>query len=112
LYEDIKKTYGISDFLNNKFTLFKDTHYECELHSKGTHYDLIPTSVYQEAVPDDIAKQFIEDVLGMPVPNNYKNLLNQLSNHNDRALFNLYANAIGIIWQGVNDLINQSDSLN
>lgn len=112
LYEDIKKTYGINDFLNGKFELFQGTRYSCELSNKGTHYDLTRTSPYQEGVPDDVAKQFIEDVLGIPVPNNYKNLLNQLSDHKNRSLFNLYANAIGVVWQGVSDLINESDSLN
>lgn len=115
LYNNFAEKYRIPDPEDNDITLFKGTRYEGKLilNKKPNSSYYIWRKEGPDKIPEEIMVSLIEDILGMPVPSNYKDLIDQLSNGNEfgTTLFDLYSNAIGVVLQGVDDVRNGYETL-
>ena len=111
LFDELCKKYEIKPDKNdsNIIRIFEGTDNEVVLTLSGNNHfttsitrgiDIIDTA---QKVPNNIAKTFIEDVLYMPVPEDYDRVLSQLSdNTTTPSLMGLYANAIGVVLMASN----------
>ncbi len=109
LFEQLRKKWGIEFDKNDPnivhiFTI-NDFSVTLELQGGKAKYFTSKIQVGNETVntgnkvPDEVAKKFIEDITGIPIPEDFQRVLNQVSDGSDNTsnLFNMYGDAIGIV---------------